>query len=81
MAQLNGPRAHLRPAVIVALGTGMRLSEQLQIKRHQVERRRRSKLSLLEAGHYPNYFIGMSSLFSLSQLPPVCDPVAEIISY
>ena len=25
---LNGPRAHLKPAVIVALGTGMRLSEQ-----------------------------------------------------
>ena len=37
MAQLNGPRAHMKPAVIVALGTGMRLSEQLRMKRHQVD--------------------------------------------
>jgi integrase len=37
MAQLNGPRAHLKPAVIVALGTGMRMSEQLQMKRHQAD--------------------------------------------
>jgi integrase len=37
MAQLNGPRAHLRPAVIVALGTGMRMGEQLQMKRHQAD--------------------------------------------
>src|SRR5688500_2122459 len=32
MAELSGPRAHLRPAVIVALGTGMRLGEQLRMK-------------------------------------------------
>jgi len=37
MAQLDGPRAHLKPAVIVALGTGMRMGEQLQMKRHQVD--------------------------------------------
>src|SRR5688572_6034212 len=37
MAALSGPRAHLRPAVIVALGTGMRLGEQLRIKRSQVD--------------------------------------------
>jgi len=28
MAVLIGPRAHLKPAVIVALGTGMRMREQ-----------------------------------------------------
>jgi integrase len=37
MAQLSGPRAHLRPAAIVALGTGMRRGEQLRMKRHQVD--------------------------------------------
>lgn len=37
LAQLDGPRAHLRPAVIVALGTGMRMGEQLRMKRHQVD--------------------------------------------
>ena len=37
MAELSGPRAHLRPAVIVALGTGMRLGEQLSMKRSQVD--------------------------------------------
>ena len=37
MAALTGPRAHLQPIVIVALGTGMRMSEQLQMKRHQVD--------------------------------------------
>jgi integrase len=37
MAKLNGPRAHLRPAVIVALGTGMRMGEQLRMKRHQAD--------------------------------------------
>jgi hypothetical protein len=37
MAQLNGPRAHLKPAVTVALGTGTRMSEQLQMKRHQAD--------------------------------------------
>ena len=37
MAVLIGPRAHLRPAVIVALGTGMRMREQLRMKRHQVD--------------------------------------------
>jgi integrase len=35
MAQLKWPRAHLKPAVIVALGTGMRMGEQLRMKRHQ----------------------------------------------
>ena len=34
----GGPRAHSQPAVIVALGTGMRMGEQLRMKRHQVER-------------------------------------------
>lgn len=37
MAELSGPRAHMKPAVIVALGTGMRMGEQLQMKRHQVD--------------------------------------------
>jgi integrase len=37
MAELSGPRAHLKPAVIVALGTGMRLGEQLRMKRSQVD--------------------------------------------
>ena len=37
MAKLSGPRAHLKPAVIVALGTGMRLGEQLRMKRSQVD--------------------------------------------
>src|SRR5881396_150094 len=37
MAELSGPRAHLKPAVIVALGTGMRMREQLRMKRHQVD--------------------------------------------
>jgi integrase len=37
IAELNGPRAHLRPAVIVALGTGMRMGEELRMKRHQVD--------------------------------------------
>jgi len=36
-AHLSGPRAHLKPAVIVALGTGMRMGEQLRMKRHQVD--------------------------------------------
>lgn len=30
MAHLSGPRAHLKPAVVVALGTGMRMGEQLE---------------------------------------------------
>lgn len=37
MAALTGPRAHLQPIVTVALRTGMRLGEQLQMKRHQVD--------------------------------------------
>jgi integrase len=37
IAELSGPRAHLRSAVIVALGTGMRMGEQLRMKRHQVD--------------------------------------------
>ena len=37
MAQLTEPRAHMKPAVIVALGTGMRMGEQLRMKRHQVD--------------------------------------------
>jgi integrase len=37
MAELSGPRAHLKPAVAVALGTGMRMRGQLRIKRHQVD--------------------------------------------
>jgi integrase len=37
MAALNGPRAHLKSVVVVALGTGMRLGEQLQMKRSQVD--------------------------------------------
>ena len=37
MAHLSGPRAHLQPAVIIALGTGMRMGEQLRMKRHQVD--------------------------------------------
>jgi len=37
MAALSGPRAHMKPAVIVALGTGMRMREQLRMKRHQID--------------------------------------------
>ena len=37
MAKLIGPRAHLKAAVVVALGTGMRLGEQLRMKRSQVD--------------------------------------------
>ena len=37
MAALTVPRAHLQPIVTVALGTGMRLGEQLRMKRHQVD--------------------------------------------
>src|ERR1051325_591255 len=37
ITELSGPRAHLKPAVIVALGTGMRLGEQLRMKRSQVD--------------------------------------------
>ena len=37
MAELKGPRAHLKPGVIVALATGMRLGEQLRMKRRQVD--------------------------------------------
>lgn len=37
MAALSGPRAHMKAAVIVALGTGMRMREQLRMKRHQVD--------------------------------------------
>ena len=37
MAHLSGPRAHLKPAGVVALGTGMRMGEQLRMKRHQVD--------------------------------------------
>jgi hypothetical protein len=37
MAALIGPRANLEPIITVAVGTGMRMSEQLQMKRHQVD--------------------------------------------
>jgi integrase len=37
IAELTGPRAHLQPIVIVALGTGMRLNEQLGLQRRQVD--------------------------------------------
>jgi integrase len=37
MAHLSGPRAHLKPAVVIALGTGMRMGEQLRMKRRQVD--------------------------------------------
>lgn len=37
MAELSGPRALLKPTVTVALRTGMRLGEQLRMKRSQVD--------------------------------------------
>jgi integrase len=37
MEHLSGPRAHLKHAAVVALGTGMRMGEQLRMKRHQVD--------------------------------------------
>jgi len=37
MAALKGPRKHLKAAVIVALGTGMRLGEQLRMRKRQVD--------------------------------------------
>jgi hypothetical protein len=36
-AELNGPRANLRSAVVVALGTGMCFGEQLKMKRSRVD--------------------------------------------
>lgn len=38
--QLADERAHLRPMVIVAVGTGMRLGDQLNLKKSQVDFRR-----------------------------------------
>ena len=37
MAVLTGPRAHLKPMVKVALGTGMRLGEQLRLSWERVD--------------------------------------------
>ncbi len=37
MSELIGPRTHLKPVMTISLGTGMRLTEQLQMKRHQVD--------------------------------------------
>ncbi|MBV8857879.1 MAG: site-specific integrase [Acidobacteria bacterium] len=37
LAQLVGKRAHLRPLVVVALGTGMRLGDQLNLRWAQVD--------------------------------------------
>lgn len=37
LAQLEGQRAHLRPLVVVALGTGMRLGDQLTLRWSQVD--------------------------------------------
>jgi integrase len=37
LAALTGPRSHLKPIVIVALGTGMRRGEQLSLKRDSVD--------------------------------------------
>jgi integrase len=37
MAALEGPRAHLKPMVKIALGTGMRLSEQLHLSWERVD--------------------------------------------
>ena len=41
MAALSGPRAHLKPLVIVAIGTGMRQSEQLRLTWDRVDFSRR----------------------------------------
>jgi len=41
MAALTGPRAHLKPMVTVALGTGMRLGEQLRLTWDRVDFSRR----------------------------------------
>jgi integrase len=41
MAALSGPRAHLNPLVVVALGTGMRLGEQLRLTWDRVDFSRR----------------------------------------
>lgn len=41
MAVLSGPRAHLKPIVTVALGTGMRLGEQLRLTWDRVDFSRR----------------------------------------
>src|SRR6266852_5769326 len=41
MAVLSGPRAHLRPIVTIALGTGMRLGEQLRLTWDRVDFSRR----------------------------------------
>src|ERR1041385_5357905 len=41
MAALSGPRAHLKPLIIVALGTGMRQGEQLRLTWDRVDFSRR----------------------------------------
>ena len=41
MAALSGPRAHLKPVVTIALGTGMRLGEQLRLTWARVDFSRR----------------------------------------
>ena len=41
MAALTGPRAHLKPVVTIALGTGMRLGEQLRLTWDRVDFSRR----------------------------------------
>jgi integrase len=41
MAALNGPRAHFKPLVIVAIGTGMRQGEQLRLTWDRVDFSRR----------------------------------------
>jgi integrase len=57
VAELNGPRTHLRPAVIVALGTGMRLGEQLRMKHSQVNflptSSRRERLRMADRDIFP----------------------------
>jgi integrase len=42
MAALEGPRAHLKPMVKIALGTGMRLGEQLNLCWERVDLSRES---------------------------------------
>jgi bifunctional N-acetylglucosamine-1-phosphate-uridyltransferase/glucosamine-1-phosphate-acetyltransferase GlmU-like protein len=67
MAELSGPRAHLKLAVIVAFGTGMRMREQLRMIRHQVEDSKRVAVEAIKLSARKNVQV----LASWQKQPPV----------
>jgi integrase len=53
LAALTGRREHLRPLVVVAVGTGMRLGDQLSLRWHQVDFQHNViRISNLKTGRY-----------------------------